>query len=547
MTTRTSSIPLQTAVIYLLIAGSWIFFSDRLLALFSTDVATINILQTYKGLFFVILTSTLLFFALRTKLRMVERERIRRTQTENTLHENEAEYSLMIEHSGEAIFLTDQNGTIFSVNPAACKMFGRSREEICTIGRAGIVNANDPRLQLALDERIQTGKLNGELNFIRSDGTIFPGEVSSTVFKDVHGNERTSIIIRDITERKQSEEKLRQLSQAVEQSPVSIVITDTNGTIQYVNQKFVEITGYSLEEAIGKNPRILKSGETSPDEYKKLWQVLTAGEEWHGKFHNRKKNGDLYWESATISLIVNARGETTHYLAVKEDITERKKFEEEIVASRDQLRELALRMEQIREEERTAIAREIHDELGQNLTGLKMNLTWLTKKLNTDEKLRERVFLMRDLVDTTILEVRRIATELRPGILDELGLGAAMAWHGKKFEEGSGIECIIDIDPQIEKISQQCSTAVFRIFQEALTNVGRHSEATLVKTKLSVLNDGLYLEISDNGLGIDNAKLNDRTSIGLLGMKERALALGGEVTITRLPDSGTKITATIPV
>ncbi|HAP35526.1 MAG TPA: hypothetical protein DCQ28_06125, partial [Bacteroidetes bacterium] len=195
MKTKSSSIPLQTAVIYLIIAGSWIFFSDRFLALFSTDVTTINILQTYKGFFFVILTSTLLFFTLRTKLRMVERERIQRTRTENTFYENEAEYSLMIEHSGEAILLTDQSGMIFSANPAACKMFGRSREEICANGRAGIVDANDPRLQQALDERKRTGILKGVLNFIRSDGTIFPGEISSNVFKDVHGNERTSIII----------------------------------------------------------------------------------------------------------------------------------------------------------------------------------------------------------------------------------------------------------------------------------------------------------------------------------------------------------------
>ncbi len=125
------------------------------------------------------------------------------------------------------------------------------------------------------------------------------------------------------TERKQAEEKLRQLSQAIEQSPVSIVITDTSGSIQYVNSKFVEVSGYSFNEAIGKNPRILKSEHTSPEEYKQLWQTLTSGGVWHGEFHNKKKNGGLYWESATISPIVNTFGETTHFLAVKEDITDR--------------------------------------------------------------------------------------------------------------------------------------------------------------------------------------------------------------------------------
>ncbi len=130
--------------------------------------------------------------------------------------------------------------------------------------------------------------------------------------------------ISDISEQKQTEEKLLKLSQAVEQSPITIVITDTNGLIQYVNPKFVETTGYSVEEVVGKNPRILKSGHTTQNEYKDLWNTIKVGEEWHGEFHNRKKNGELYWESATISPIINSDGITTHYIAIKEDITYKK-------------------------------------------------------------------------------------------------------------------------------------------------------------------------------------------------------------------------------
>ena len=139
-------------------------------------------------------------------------------------------------------------------------------------------------------------------------------------------NQPTKLIgtINDITEQKQTEEKLLKLSQAVEQSPITIVITDTNGLIQYVNPKFVETTGYSVEEVVGKNPRILKSGHTTQDEYKDLWNTIKTGEEWHGEFHNRKKNGELYWESATISPIINSDGITTHYIAIKEDITYKK-------------------------------------------------------------------------------------------------------------------------------------------------------------------------------------------------------------------------------
>ena len=135
----------------------------------------------------------------------------------------------------------------------------------------------------------------------------------------------------DMTERRRLEDKLASLSRAVEQSPVSVVITDTKGDIEYVNPKFTDLTGYSLEESIGRNPRMLKTGETPPEEYKRLWETITGGNEWKGEFHNKKKNSELYWEFASISPIRNAKGEITHFLAVKEDITERKKAEEELV------------------------------------------------------------------------------------------------------------------------------------------------------------------------------------------------------------------------
>jgi PAS domain S-box-containing protein len=143
--------------------------------------------------------------------------------------------------------------------------------------------------------------------------------------------------IQDITDRKKNEEKLLQLSQAVEQSPVTIVITDTKGAINYVNPQFTETTGFTYEEALGQNPRIMKSGHTSSEEYKNLWKTISKGKNWHGEFHNKKKNGDLYWESASISPIINSLGETTHYIAIKEDITERKLAEKKLIIANQEL------------------------------------------------------------------------------------------------------------------------------------------------------------------------------------------------------------------
>ena len=175
------------------------------------------------------------------------------------------------------------------------------------------------------------GKVQCELTFIHKDGTHFPCEISSAIFKDHDGRERTSMAIRDVSERKRSEELLLKLSQVVEQSPLSIIITDTNGAIEYVNQKSIEYTGYHLSEIIGKNPSMFSSGEKSKLEYKQLWDTILSKKVWHGKFHNKKKNGELYWELASISPIINKNGIVTHYLAIKEDITEQKLAEDKIL------------------------------------------------------------------------------------------------------------------------------------------------------------------------------------------------------------------------
>lgn len=163
-------------------------------------------------------------------------------------------------------------------------------------------------------------------------------DIHLTPIKDIDGSVRSVLMVgRDITDQRKVETELRKLMRAVEQNPASIVITDTNGIIEYVNPKFCEVTGYRREEAIGQNPRVLKSGEMPVDGYRELWATITAGGEWHGEFHNRKKNGELFWESASISPIRDAEGTITHYVAVKEDITERKRLEAQLQREKDEL------------------------------------------------------------------------------------------------------------------------------------------------------------------------------------------------------------------
>jgi signal transduction histidine kinase len=219
---------------------------------------------------------------------------------------------------------------------------------------------------------------------------------------------------------------------------------------------------------------------------------------------------------------------------------------ERLRESEDKLRRLAAHLISIREEERAHIAREIHDELGQVLTGLKMEVTWLAKRLR-EKALVEKTDSMCQLIDSTVQTVRKIATGLRPEMLDDMGLVAAVAWQAKEFQKRTGIRCRINLLPESTKLDIDVSTTMFRIFQEILTNVARHSRATRVDIDLALEGERLQLEVQDNGVGIGDSELHGRKSLGLLGMQERALLFGGEVHVTGSPGQGTTVAVSIPI
>jgi signal transduction histidine kinase len=235
------------------------------------------------------------------------------------------------------------------------------------------------------------------------------------------------------------------------------------------------------------------------------------------------------------------------------DITERKRAESELRASREQLRALSRRVQSAREEEGARIAREIHDVLGASLTGLKWDLEAISKSLSKTgngepfETVRNRIPLMSKQIDSTIDVVRRISSELRPSVLDDLGLAAAIEWQSQQFQQRTGIVCQCEstFDPQ--DLSRERATAVFRIFQEVLTNVLRHSQATLVVVEMSANDDVFSLRVDDNGRGITEAEVNNRASLGLLGMRERARLIGGEVSVTGRNGKGTTVIVRLPL
>lgn len=239
--------------------------------------------------------------------------------------------------------------------------------------------------------------------------------------------------------------------------------------------------------------------------------------------------------------------------ALELEVAERKQAEAVLRARTEELRALAGRLQAIREEERTAIAREIHDVLAQELTHLKIDIAWINKRIAAppDESIRDQILdKLKDLsaqTDTAIRTVQRIATELRPVVLDSLGLAAAIEWQIEDFEKRTDIRCRVAVPAHDPPLNRDQATACFRILQESLTNVLRHAQATKVDVKLCEEDGHLLLTISDNGRGIEPEKLHDPHSIGLVGMRERALSFGGMLEFTGIPGEGVTVTLRIPL
>ena len=270
-----------------------------------------------------------------------------------------------------------------------------------------------------------------------------------------------------------------------------------------------------------------------------------------GYFHNetdeRRLDGSPMRLEGDYIIIKDDRGRIAGHFGIQHDITDRYIANEEIKASQLQLRALTSRLQKVREEERTEIAREIHDELGQALTGLKLDMSWMIKRLPRKGELQEQCSSIIERIDRTISSVRRIATELRPSILDQLGLEAAVEWQGQEFGKRTGIPVTVTTDVANQSISNELASSAFRILQEALTNIARHADATAVRIRLVETRSLLILEIADDGCGFAAERPEETTSLGLLGMRERALACGGDLEIETDMSKGTTVRLRVPL
>ncbi len=719
-----------------------------------------------------------------------------RKQVEEELQQSEERYRLVLQNSMDAILLAEPGGTIFSANPAACEMFQRSEEEICQLGRNELVDITDPRVDILLEERKRTGKGSGEITLIRKDGSKLPAEISSSVFLDHNNEQKVSLIIRDISERKLAEYTIKRsetiLKLFIEHSPAAIAMFDSdmkyisasqrylvdydlsgqnligrshyeifpeiperwkdihnrclsgitercnedpfvrsNGKLDWIrweicpwfeadgkiggiilfseviteskiaeqylkkseeiwhklvttSPEFISILdlegnylylnhfaeGFSEKDISGKKAvdfiadkskstflirfeKCRRTQQTQQFEYEALGdngtisiyegylapileqakvvsimsiakdiserrladEKLSASEVRYRRLFESSKDGILIldadtgtivdvnpflvamlsyshdvllgkniWEIGSFKDIIKNKanflelqqkeyiryedlpletsgGQTIHVEFISNvyhvdnkkviqcnirDISERKIAEQEIRKSKEQLALLYKHLSEVREEERTSIAREIHDDLGQSLAGLKIDLLVIKEdildKICQPQKINKAI----SLVETTIKTVQKLSSQLRPQMLNELGLASAIEWQSGEFIKRTGIKCKLELE-EIEDLAENIAISLFRIFQASLTNIMLHAKAKSVSVKLELKEEIIYLSVVDDGIGITHEQLNSSKSFGIIGMRERASQIKGNFNIHTKVNVGTEIIVAVPL
>lgn len=329
---------------------------------------------------------------------------------------------------------------------------------------------------------------------------------------------------------KQSLEQLADLKLALDESTI-VAVTDRRGVITFVNDPFCRISQYSREELLGQDHRIINSGYHGKAYMQELWRTISSGNIWRGEIKNRAKDGSFYWVNTTIVPFRDEQGKPYQYLAVRNEVTQLKRAEEE-------LQRMMTRVMEIQEEERRRFSRELHDGIGQSLFSLLIQMD----RLIADQKHAELERLRLD-VSSLIEDVRGLAWEIRPSVLDDLGVVPAVRSHIANFAQHYGIKVHFDCDLR-KRLDVHKETAVYRIIQEALANIGKYADVSEAAVSIKETEDGVVATISDRGKGFEADRGGH--GVGLFSMEERARGVGGRLTVESAPGAGTTVTLTVP-
>jgi PAS domain S-box-containing protein len=367
----------------------------------------------------------------------------------------------------------------------------------------------------------------------------------------------TEVAPASITGAAQTEQCARLLIEATTEH--AIFMLDPQGRIASWSASAEGITGFTAEHVLTRHssclylPEDVRAGKPEAMLHSATQHSPIRCDGWRPR-----KDGSHFWAEVVIATITDPSGVLLGYAEVVRDGTTRKRVAEAVADAYDRMRALAARLEQVAEQEKMRLSREIHDVLGQELTGLKLDVSWLRRRISRiDDPIRDpllqRLGTMASQIDDCVQTVRRIATGLRPSLLDDLGLDAAIEWQAHEFQSRAGIRVDLSLPENDLRLDRDRATAIFRIFQELLTNVARHAGATEVSVQLGPeMKAGgslgaVVLEVSDNGRGITQIELARQDALGLLGLRERAAQFGGSLTIHGSPGLGTRAVVRIPV
>ena len=469
------------------------------------------------------------------------------------LASSERYYRSLIEKSSDAIVLFDRNGKVLYQSPRTEKISGYSVAEMQTIEIWQLIHPKDfeegDRFvnQLILNPGVGITK-SGQ--FLHKDGHYVWLEGT---FTNLLQDDSVNAIVfncQDISQRIEAEQKIvlanKQSESIINSLPGIFYLYDREGKFVRWNRNFESVSGYSSDEIAKMSPTDFFDGNEKFLLKERINAVFNKGQaDVQANFFTKDRRKIPYYFNGC-----SARFNGTDYLiGMGIDITDRVKVEAAMRERTEEIQKLTGYLENVREEERTRIAREIHDELGQQLTGLKMDASWINKKIggSAEQNIIERIATMIALIDETVKTVRRISSELRPGILDDLGLIPALEWQCQEFEKRTGIVSRCTTDLNDYNFDRNLATNIFRVYQEALTNVARHAQATLVETFLTGRDGFIYLTVKDNGIGFDMVSVKNKRSLGLVGMRERAMLFQGELVIKSETGKGTEILLKAPM
>ncbi|MDP1926147.1 MAG: PAS domain S-box protein [Thiobacillus sp.] len=442
-------------------------------------------------------------------------------------------------------------GQIELINPAFARMHGYRVDELAGWSIAEFF-AEECRADLPRKIQLihETGHHIWESWHVRKDGSRFPVQIDATAVKDEAGEVLYRVVnVQDITARRQIEDTLREseahLAQAQAQGKLGSWRLDIPNDVLEWSAEGYRIFGMPPGTPLNYEGFLNCVHPDDRDFVNHAWRAAVAGAAYDIQ-HRIIADGKMKWVRERAELEYSAEGEILRGVGTIQDITELKRHEDELLRSRQSLRELAAHHEKVREGERTRIAREIHDELGQHLTALRMDAAMLNIRFGADHPdLARQVAGMKKTIDTTIGVVRNLATSLRPGALD-MGLVSAAEWLLSGFEERTQIRCHLHAPEEHLDLDEECGTAAFRILQESLTNITRYASAVEVNVRIEWINGILEMDIRDDGVGFDPAEVRSRKTFGLMGMRERALQFGGESRIDSRPGAGTTVRIRIP-